>query len=534
VRAGRPWARVLGVALMAGMLVAPRARAQDRLYRWYQSGMEVGRETVRHLADGEEFSAIVPLLNLKVDSRITYEAAGRFARFESRVWNAAGDTLRATYTVRQDGDTLRAQVEQRGRTSNRAIAGRADAVIPAQTIGLIALAAERAAGRDTAYRMLPMGAESLITVSARFSGDSVSVSLAQVVARAGFAGGRTGPVIEVPVSHLRAELWNGRDSLPPLAGLHRPRPDYTAGADAPYTAEDVRVPVRPVRGDTFSLACTLTRPKTGGPRFPAVVTSTGSGLQDRDENLWPLVPDYRPLRQIAERLARAGIAVLRCDDRSFGGSTGRSDSATTADFADDVRAQLAWLRSRSDIQPRKIAVLGHSEGGVIGPMVAAGDPQLAAVVVMAGTAKPGREVLRYQIVDRPLADSTLSAAQRDAMRPDLERQLSQFSTANAWTRFFVDYDPATAARRVRQPVLIVQGAVDRQVSAGQADTLAAAMRAGGNRDVTVRVFPGLNHLFLVSPSGTGDPAEYATLRELSLPPDVLDTIAMWLVAKLRP
>jgi hypothetical protein len=352
--------------------------------------------------------------------------------------------------------------------------------------------------------------------------------------RTAFKDGRTGAVIEVPISHVRAELWNGGDSLPPLPGLHRPRPDYSARPDAPFTAEDVRVPVRPARGDTFSLACTLTRPKAGGPRFPAVVTATGSGLQDRDENLWPLVPDYRPLRDIAERVARAGIAVLRCDDRAFGGSTGHADSATTADFADDARAQIAWLRARPDVLLRKIAMLGHSEGGVIGPMVAASDPQLAALVVMAGTAKTGRDVLHYQLVERPLADTTITAAQRDSLRPALERQVSEFLAANPWTRFFAGYDPRTTARRVRQPTLILQGAVDRQVTAGQADTLAAAMRQGGNRDVTVRVFPGLNHLFLVSPSGTGDPGEYATLPEVTLPREVLDTLANWLAARLRP
>jgi len=529
VRKVRKVREAVACAVVALSAAVPLRAQETVLYRLIQRGSEVGRETVRLLRDGYELSVVVPLLQMRMDSRTTLDANGHVARFTARLMPPAGDSVRADWVATADGDTVRVVVTRAGQTHQLSIPGRADFVIPAQTIAIIALAADRANGRDTTFRALAMGVDTAMALPVHFRGDSLFVNLGPLEVR-----GRRGrwPVLDVPMSQVRGEPWNGRDTLPPLSGMHRPNADYSAPADAPYTAEGVRVPERLASGDTFSLGCTLTKPKAGGPRFPVVATATGSGQEDRDENLWPLVPDYRPFRDIAVRLARAGIAVLRCDDRGFGTSGGDVTHATTEDFAADVHAQLTWLRARPDINPRRTAVLGHSEGGLIGPMVAASDPQLAAVVVMAGTAKPGRDVLHYQIVERGLADTTLRTANRDSLRSALEQQVAAMIGTNAWTRFFADYDPSVTARRVRQPVLIVQGALDRQVTAGQADTLAAAMRAGGNRDVTVRLFPGLNHLFLVSPSGTGDPAEYATLREVTLPQDVLDTIATWLAAKL--
>ncbi len=284
----------------------------------------------------------------------------------------------------------------------------------------------------------------------------------------------------------------------------------------------------------MDFSCTLTRPAGGPARVPAVITLTGSGLQDRDENLWPLLPAYHLYRQVAERLARAGIAVLRCDDHGFGASGGSLDSVTMVTFAADAAAQLAYLRGRSDIDAGHLAVIGHSEGGIVGPMVAAEDRQLAALVVMAGTAKSLALVVRDQFLYPVEHAQGLTDAQRATAREQALGAAEQFVNGpQAWLRQARDYDPLPTARRVRAPVLIVQGAVDRQVSAGQADTLAAAMRSGGNRDVTVRKFDGLNHLFLRSPSGTGASDEYASLTDTAVPVEVLDTIATWLAARLR-
>jgi dipeptidyl aminopeptidase/acylaminoacyl peptidase len=285
-------------------------------------------------------------------------------------------------------------------------------------------------------------------------------------------------------------------------------------------------------GDSgFELAGTLTLPAVGAPPYPAVITISGSGLQNRDEEICPLVVGYRPFRQIAERLAREGIAVLRVDDRMVGGSGGDATEATTYDFAEDVHEEIAWLRARPDIDPDRIALVGHSEGGVIAPMVVNYDPTVAALVLMAGTAKTGLEVLKYQVTYPILTAEGLSDEKKAELAADAIRQLETTPGQNAWLRYFRAYDPLPAAREVSQPVLILQGALDRQVTADQAEMLATALREGGNEDVEVDVYPDLNHLFLVSRMD-GAPAEYMTLTDVDVPEYVLDRMAVWLAVRL--
>ena len=173
----------------------------------------------------------------------------------------------------------------------------------------------------------------------------------------------------------------------------KPKPDYSAPADAPYTAEEVVV--KTPAGHT--LAGTLTLPKSASRTKPvsAIVTVTGSGPQDRDENIG--LPGFRPFRQIADSLARRGIAVLRMDDRGTGASGGTFKGSTSADFAEDVRAGLAYLRTRPEIRADRLGVLGHSEGAIIAPMVAEKEPTLRAIVLLAGIAQPGRTALHFQL-----------------------------------------------------------------------------------------------------------------------------------------
>ena len=317
-------------------------------------------------------------------------------------------------------------------------------------------------------------------------------------------------------------------------------PDYSAPAGARFRAIEVTIPV-----ESYVLAGTLLLPHVASARapVPAVVLVTGSGLQDRDERIAiDGLEGYRPFRQYAEALASAGIAVLRADDRGAGGSTGRETlaSATTSLLAGDARAQVSWLRARPEIDARRIAVVGHSEGAAIAAMVARDDHAIAAVVMLAGTARTGARVSVEQVMDLVarapgMTDDLRRAqveAQESAMRIVLGGGELPGRALTPWEREFFTYDPLVAVRALRQPLLILQGALDRQVTESHAAELAAAASGAGNRRVTVRVFPGLNHLFL--PATTGAVAEYSSLASATVPHEVIEAMAGWLKRALRP
>lgn len=310
-------------------------------------------------------------------------------------------------------------------------------------------------------------------------------------------------------------------------GLQLPTADYSAPPGAPYTAESVQVHT----AGGITLGGTLTMPAhAAGARVPAVVTITGSGPEDRDEAI-PVVAGYRPFRDVADTLGRRGIAVLRLDDRGVGESEAGPPGATSADFASDIESALAYLRTRPDIDASRLGLVGHSEGGMIAPMVAARDTGVRAIVLLAGPGKRGFDVSMEQ--NRYLVERApgLTAAQRDSVLASARVKLDSLQHAGGWTGFWLGYDPLATARQVsRAHVLILQGATDRQVMAEQADALAKAFRRGGNRDVTVRVFPSTNHLFLADSSG--DPAGYGRLADGRVRRDVLGEMSDWLVARM--
>lgn len=305
------------------------------------------------------------------------------------------------------------------------------------------------------------------------------------------------------------------------------RPHYDAPAGAPYTAENVTVPTP--AGHTLS--GTLTVPKDAAGPVPAVVMITGSGQQDRDSGIQG-IPDYRFFRQVADSLGRRGIAVLRMDDRGIGGSGGLAADVTTEDFAADVRAGVEWLRGRAEIDPARIALAGHSEGGIIAPMVAAADGRIAAVVLMAGPAWTGRRISDMQVRDA-MARAGHGGVALDSAAAKAIAERDGLAARMPWLRWFLAHDPLPVARQVRVPVLVLHGETDRQVTAEQAEELGAAIRSAGNGDVTVRVFPALNHLFLHDPAGTADAALYAALPDKRVPAEVLGTLANWLADRLR-
>lgn len=332
----------------------------------------------------------------------------------------------------------------------------------------------------------------------------------------------------------------------------RARPQMPA-KPYPYREEEVAFDSAP----GVKLAGTLTLPEGKGP-FPAAILISGSGAQDRDEQLL----GHRPFLVLADHLTRRGIAVLRYDDRGYGKSTGRFQDATSSDFAVDAAAAVAFLRDRKDIDTGRIGLIGHSEGGMVGPMVAAKDPTIAFVVLLAGPGAPSRQLMAAQraavarargIPPEAVARNETFAGRIDTLlaeTADWEAAkvevtkvvgqgaavvgvpVEQLIAANQllftpWYREFIAYDPRPNLAKLRMPVLAVNGAKDLQVIAGQnLPAIREALKA--NKDATVIELPGLNHLFQTS--ATGDPRDYGRIEE-TFAPAALATVSDWVRAR---
>lgn len=335
----------------------------------------------------------------------------------------------------------------------------------------------------------------------------------------------------------------------------------------PYREEEV-VFANPNAG--IQLAGTLTLPKERGP-FPAVVLISGSGQQDRDETVF----GHRPFLILADYLTRQGIAVLRYDDRGFGKSTGDPTNATSADFATDALAAVRYLQTRKEINPKKIGLIGHSEGGLIAPMVAVQVPgEIAFIVLLAGPGVTGEELILLQselitrangVDDKVIAKNLevqrkvfaiareqpdeieAEKSLRDLLMEELskmgdeERKALGLSEAaieaqikqilSPWFRYFLTYDPRPALAKVKCPVLALNGEKDLQVPPSQnLPEIVKALEAGGNSDYTVVKLANLNHLFQTST--TGSPSEYAQIEE-TFSPRALAVISDWILRRVR-
>lgn len=331
---------------------------------------------------------------------------------------------------------------------------------------------------------------------------------------------------EIPLNFKRTEPVAVATATPSPSPT--PKPDYSAPADAPYTAEEVSV-TTPM-GHT--LAGTLTLPKGASKSKPvgAIITISGSGRQDRDSNLG--FGGYKPFRQLADALGRRGIAVLRMDDRGVGASGGTFKGSTSADFAEDIRAGLAYLRTRPEINAKRLGVLGHSEGAVITPMVAEKEPKLRAIVLLAGVAEPARSALAFQIKNLYDHDTKLTPEKRAELIAAIPQRIDGMMAADPWMKFFLTYDPASTMRKVKTPVLILTGANDKQAVPEQVPLQEAAFKQAGNKDVTARVLPGLNHLFVEDADGF--PGNYSKLPPpVMMRADAVETITAWLQKRLR-
>jgi len=426
------------------------------------------------------------------------------------------------FAVRGDSVSIQLGAGTMGRT--QVVGSRAGAVVlVGNSVIHSALVAQHArVMQRTTLPVFLTGGGQTVDATIQVIADTTVLSLAGLSMRTVWGSDGVPVDVSVPAQQLRVVRAPGA-ALPAAS----PPVNYDAPPDAPYTAEHVTIPTP--RG--YTLAGTFTRPR-GMAKVPVVVTVSGSGLQDRDSRI-PIVPGYAPFREIADTLGRRGIGVLRFDDRGGGQSGGRESAAraTSRDLADDVVSILAWLRTRPDVDTTRLAVAGHSEGGLIGPMVGVREPSVRALVLMAGPAYTGRRILEFQNESGIRSAPGLTDAQRDSLRRLVPAALDSLAQANPWVNYFMTYDPLGTARLLAQPVLVLQGDTDQQVTPEQADTLATAIRAGGRSPVTVRRFPATNHLFLADSSG--DPRGYGTLPDRRLPREVLGTLADWLAATLK-
>lgn len=370
------------------------------------------------------------------------------------------------------------------------------------------------------------------------------------------ASGSTFEGVLAPDGKSIAGTWTGPRYKGPLTFASRPvqatelpRPQ-TPKPPFPYHTEEVVVDSAP----GVKLAGTLSLPQGKGP-FPAVVMITGSGAQDRDETIL----GHKPFAVIADRLTRDGIAVLRVDDRGFAKSTGNFSTATDDDFVVDTAANVAFLRGRSDIDPSRIGLIGHSEGGIVAPKVAARDPKIAFIVLMAGPGVPLSEVLRAQRAklmpamgqtpeeirkSQSLFDHIMQAMRGakdeseakaralqavkaeggELARNDLKAQMLAAQLSSGWMRGLLDYDPRPTLAKVKCPILALNGSKDGQVPPDQ-NLPAIRQATQNNPDVTIQELPGLNHLFQTAK--TGAVGEYADIEE-TVAPVALDAMSGWI------
>jgi uncharacterized protein len=351
-------------------------------------------------------------------------------------------------------------------------------------------------------------------------------------------------------------LFNRVDQMPGFNRPQEPKKPY------PYNEEQVEYQNKPAG---IKLAGTLTWPASGG-RFPAVILITGSGQQNRDEEIF----GHKPFLVLADYLTRHGIAVLRSDDRGIGGSTGDFAQSTTGDFAGDALAGVEFLKNRPEINKRHIGLLGHSEGGVIAPLAATQSPDVSFIVMIAGPGLGMDDIIIYQrsqryklmgmkdedialqrswyksiygvskenIDNSAAADkirslfNALSEDQKQRLNWNNERLEKEIpGLLHPWWRFIMAYDPRATLMQVKCPVLAIIGEKDTQVPAKE-NILAIeeALQAGGHKDCLVKELPGLNHM--LQTAETGSEFEYTKIEE-TMSPDALKLIADWIMEHVK-
>lgn len=328
----------------------------------------------------------------------------------------------------------------------------------------------------------------------------------------------------------------------------------------PYYSEDITFENKKAG---ISLAGTLTLPKKEGV-FAVVILISGSGPQNRDEELL----GHKPFLVLSDYLTKNGIAVLRFDDRGTAMSKGDFKSATSNEFATDVESAITYLKTRKEINNKKIGLIGHSEGGLIAPMVASKSKDVAFIVLLAGTGIQGDQILLLQqkligkasgISDANLEKSThenrkvfdivnkstnleqlnidltnfLKQSLKDNPNAEKPAEISEDDfiklqvnqVANPWMQYFIKYNPAPTLEKVKCPVMAINGEKDLQVPPKEnLEAITKALVKGGNKKVTTKEYPNLNHLF--QECKTGSPDEYSKIEQ-TFSPAVLTDILNW-------
>ena len=437
-----------------------------------------------------------------------------------------------------------------------------------QSLPLIVHLTQGADGLEATMDSPAQGAMGIPVSSVRVAGDSLVFEVAVIQGR--YEGVRgSGGLVDGTWSQgpnaLPLVLERVADGEAPAAVPTPADRPQTPRCPCPYEVEEVVVP-NPEAG--IELAGTLTLPPADGP-VPGVVLVSGSGPQDRDETLM----GHKPFAVLADHLTRSGIAVLRYDDRGVGGSTGEFAAATSADFASDADAALAFLATRPEVDAGAVGIVGHSEGGLVGPLVTTRSDRARFLVLLAGPGVPGRDILRTQsravaelegvspevieinrrvldglfrviaetedpdeaatraravlsdaVAEIDPADRAAAGIPQGDLDPWLDAQVAQFNSP--WMRYFLAYDPGPVLETVHVPVLALNGTLDAQVDADiNLTAIGAALTRGGNPDHTEEALPGLNHLF--QEAGSGTPTEYATIEQ-TMSPRAMDRVAEWI------
>lgn len=423
--------------------------------------------------------------------------------------------------------------------------------VPGQKLEMSILLKRQGAGWEGSLDVPAQGIKEMPLSDLVIEGEALRFALEGIPGDPTYEGTIRGDIIE-------GEFNQGGATVPlvfkygvEIAQLNRPqepKPPY------PYLVIDVKFDSL---SDGVKLAGTITLPQGEGP-FPAVVLVSGSGAQNRDEEVF----GHKPFLVLADRLTRAGIAVLRYDDRGVGASTGDATTATTSDLSMDAQAAVRFLRKQPQVKTDAVGIAGHSEGGIIAPMVAARSEDANFIILMAGPGVPGDQVLIRQVREGALAEGAAADAAeaisktvsevvelvqanaeeaviRGAMEKLLRMQVGAAADAplpagmvdavykqfaGEWFRYFFSYDPAEALRKVNVPVLVLQGKLDRQVNA-QVNVEAIKRALEHNPNVRVEVFENLNHLF--QPAKTGGGSEYAQI-ETTMDEQVPRVIAEWI------